>query len=90
MSKTFPLIHGAWVTPSGWNDFREFLEQQGHVVRVPAWPYMDRPVDALRRALEPALARVTIKALVDHFDRLIRALPELPASWAATAARRAP
>jgi len=78
MRKTFLLIHGAWVTPACWHDFRGFLEAQGHTCIVPAWPFMDRPVEALRRSPDPALARVTIKYLVDHFDRLIRALPEPP------------
>ncbi len=78
MRKTFLLIHGAWVTPACWHDFRGFLEARGHSCVVPAWPFMDRPVEALRHSPDPALARVTIKYLVDHFDRLIRALPEPP------------
>ncbi len=78
MRKTFLLIHGAWVTPACWQDFRSLLERHGHACLVPPWPFMDRPVEALRRAPDPALARLTIKDLVDHFDRLIRALPEPP------------
>ena len=57
MRKTFLLIHGAWVTPACWHDFRGFLEAQGHTCIVPAWPFMDRPVEALRRSPDPALAR---------------------------------
>jgi pimeloyl-ACP methyl ester carboxylesterase len=39
---------------------------------------LDRPVDELRRSPDPAFADTTIKSLVDHFDRIIRALPEPP------------
>jgi pimeloyl-ACP methyl ester carboxylesterase len=78
MRKTFVLIHGAWMTPACWRDFRGFLEMRGHDCVVPPWPHMERPVDALRRDPAPGLARLTIEDLVDHFDRIVRALPEPP------------
>ena len=72
------LVHGAFVTPDSWQKFREHYEQQGHTVIVPAWPYMDRSVAELQRSPDPRIAGLTIKALVDHFDAAIRALPEPP------------
>ena len=78
MSKTILLVHGAWVTPDCWAGFRRLFESRGHKVVVPPWPYLDKPVDALRRTPDPRLAAVTIKNLVDHFEALIRALPEPP------------
>jgi pimeloyl-ACP methyl ester carboxylesterase len=79
MSKTFLLVHGAWVTTNCWAGFREFLEAKGHTVVVPPWPYMDRPVEALRRDPDPRISALTIKHLVDHFEAHIRSLPEAPA-----------
>ena len=78
MSKTILLVHGAWVTTHCWSGFREFFEAQGYTVVVPPWPYMDRPVEALRRTPDPRIAALTIKDLVDHFEKHIRSLPEAP------------
>lgn len=78
MSKTFMLIHGAWVTTKCWDNIRSFLEKQEHHVIVPAWPYMDRPVEELRANPDHRIAALTIKDLVDHFDNIIRTLPEKP------------
>jgi len=78
MSKTILLVHGAWVTTHCWSGFREFFEAQGYTVVVPAWPYMDRPVEALRRTPDPRIAALTVKDLVDHFEKHIRSLPEAP------------
>jgi pimeloyl-ACP methyl ester carboxylesterase len=77
-TKTIVLIHGAWVTPVSWNHFRSHYEAKGYRCLAPAWPFLDRPVDELRRSPHPAFAETTIKSLVDHFDRLVRALPEPP------------
>jgi pimeloyl-ACP methyl ester carboxylesterase len=78
MSKTIMLVHGAWVTTDCWASFRSFFEAKGHRVVVPPWPYLDKPVDELRRSPDPRLAGMTIKALVDHFEAQIRSMPEPP------------
>lgn len=78
MSKTIMLIHGAWVTPDCWSNFRTYFEARGYHCITPAWPCVDRPVEQLRASPDPAFARLSIKMLVDHHDRLIRALPEPP------------
>ena len=72
------LVHGAWVTTECWSSFRSLFEQNGYEVIVPAWPYMEKSVDELRRNPDPRLAALTIKDLVDHFDGIIRTLPEPP------------
>jgi pimeloyl-ACP methyl ester carboxylesterase len=78
MSKTILLVHGAWVTTHCWSGFREFFEAQGYKVVVPAWPYMDRPVEALKLTPDPRVSGLTIKDLVDHFEKHIQSLPEAP------------
>jgi pimeloyl-ACP methyl ester carboxylesterase len=78
MSKTILLVHGAWVTTHCWSGFRKFFEARGYKVVVPPWPYMDRPVEALRRNPDPRIAALTVKDLVDHFEKHIRSLPEAP------------
>jgi pimeloyl-ACP methyl ester carboxylesterase len=78
MTKTIMLIHGAWMTPDCWGHFRSYYEARGYKCLAPAWPCIDRPAEALRRNPDPAFAQQTIKSLVDHFDRQIRALSEPP------------
>ena len=78
MSKTILFVHGAWVTPESWDQFRSFFEARGYRCIAPAWPFMTRPAADLRASPDPELAGLTIKALVDHFERQIRALSEPP------------
>jgi len=78
MSQTVVLIHGAWLTPLSFEFFRRRYEAAGHTVVVPPWPFHDRPVEELRSSPHPDLGRLTIGAIADHFDAIIRALPRPP------------
>jgi pimeloyl-ACP methyl ester carboxylesterase len=78
MTNPIVLIHGAWMTPAGWDFFRARYEEQGYSVLAPPWPLEDVPIDELRRFPNPELAKMTVRKIVDHYDRLIRALPEEP------------
>ena len=78
MSKTIMLVHGAWVTTDCWTSFRDFFEAKGYRVIVPPWPYLDRRAEELRRSPDPRLAEMTIKGLVDHFEKKILELREQP------------
>jgi pimeloyl-ACP methyl ester carboxylesterase len=77
MSRTVVFIHGGWVTPACWEPFVSFFEAQGYRSLAPAWPGKDRPIEAIRT--DPsALAGLGIREIVDHYDRIIRALDEPP------------
>ncbi|MDE3154309.1 MAG: alpha/beta fold hydrolase [Acidobacteriota bacterium] len=78
MSKTVVLIHGAGVTPACWDHFVWHYERRGYTCVAPAWPFADRPVAQLRHQPDPAFGRLTIRQIVDHHERLVRALPEPP------------
>jgi pimeloyl-ACP methyl ester carboxylesterase len=78
MKKTMMLIHGAWVTPDCWENFRTYFESQGHTCIVPAWPHMNRSASELRDSPDPQLKHTTITSLVDHFANQIKRLPEPP------------
>ena len=72
---TFPivLIHGLWLTPRSWEGWKARFEQRGHEVLAPAWPRMEREVEALRR--DPSVLNgLGIAEVVDHYDRIIRGL----------------
>ncbi|CAN5284231.1 alpha/beta fold hydrolase [soil metagenome] len=81
MSDTKPaivLIHGLWMTPKSWDTWAQRFRAAGHEVIVPGWPGVDdRAPEDIRR--DPsALRGIGIKDIVDHYDVLIRALPEAP------------
>lgn len=72
------FIHGAWVGPSCWDSFRAHFEQRGLRSIAPSWPFDDRPVAELRAEPNPALASVGVTEIVDHYEKIIRALPNKP------------
>lgn len=72
------LVHGLWMTPTSWNTWAERFRAAGHEVIVPGWPGIDdRSVDDIRR--DPsALKGIGIAQIVDHYESIIRALPQKP------------
>lgn len=72
------LIHGLWMTPKSWDTWAGRFRDAGHEVIVPGWPGIDdRSVADIRRSPE-ALRGIGIRQIVDHYDRIIRALPVKP------------
>ncbi len=78
MSKTILFIHGAWLTSLSWENFTGYFEKLGYTTLTPEWPYRDAPIDQLRKNTPDELASVGVKELTDHYDRIVRALPEPP------------
>jgi pimeloyl-ACP methyl ester carboxylesterase len=77
VSRTIVFVHGAWVTPLSWEPFLGFFRERGYECLAPAWPGKDRSVKEIRRDPSP-LAGVGIADIVDHYERIVRDLPEPP------------
>lgn len=75
--KTIVLIHGLWVTPRSWENFKRRYEARGYRVLAPAWPGVIGEPAALRRDAS-SLHGVGIAEVVAHYEKIIRALPEPP------------
>jgi len=76
-SPSIVLIHGLWMTPLSWENWVERYTSRGYDVLAPAWPGMDGPIDALRR--DPSgIEQLGIEEIIDHYDAIIRALPDPP------------
>jgi non-heme chloroperoxidase len=72
------LVHGLWMTPASWDTWAERFRAAGHEVIVPGWPGIDdRTVQDIRDNPE-ALRGVGLKEIVDHYERIITALPVKP------------
>lgn len=72
------FVHGAWVGPRCWDQWAQLYEAEGLTSIAPAWPHDDRPHEELRRAPDPALAAVGVAEIVDHYARIVQALPKKP------------
>ena len=72
------FVHGAWVGPRCWDGWVQAYAKQGLRCLAPAWPHDDRPYPELRRAPDPALAAVGVGEIVDHYARIVSALPKPP------------
>src|SRR4051812_42802483 len=78
MSRTIVFIHGAWLTPASWSPFKDEFESRGYTCIAPAWPYMDRPVEELRRAPAPELKTLGIGEILEHYAGIVQGLEEPP------------
>jgi pimeloyl-ACP methyl ester carboxylesterase len=78
VNKTIVFIHGAWLTSLSWENFTSYFEKRGYTCLTPEWPHRDKSVAELRESTSPELAEIGAKELTDHFEGIIRALPEPP------------
>src|SRR5918911_980979 len=74
---TIILIHGLWMTPLCWEHWIDRYQQRGFEVLAPAWPGMDGDIEQLRRDTSGIAGRAAGE-VIDHFDRIIHALPPPP------------
>lgn len=75
--KTIVLIHGLWVTPLSWENFKRHYEALGHEVIAPAWPGIKGDPESMRR--DPSsLNGIGAEQVVAHYTEIIKKLPEPP------------
>jgi pimeloyl-ACP methyl ester carboxylesterase len=74
---TIVLIHGLWVTPRSWEDWKAHYEAKGFTVLTPAYPGFEIEVEALRDDPD-VISNLTVPETVDHLAGIIEALPKPP------------
>ena len=74
---TIVLIHGLWVTPRSWEEWKARFEARGFTVITPAYPGFEIEVEALRENPD-VIANLTVPETVDHLAAVIEALPKPP------------
>ena len=74
---TIVLVHGLWMTPRSWEDWKAHYEAKGFTVLTPAYPGFEIEVEALRENTD-VIATVTVPETVEHIAAQIEALPEPP------------
>ncbi len=78
MTKNIVFVHGAWVTGLCWEKFVGYFESKGYTCSAPNWPCKDKPVEAQKKNPAPALGKLGIAEIVDHYDKIIRGMSEPP------------
>jgi pimeloyl-ACP methyl ester carboxylesterase len=67
---TIVLIHGFWVTPRSWEDWKAHYEAKGYRVLTPAYPGFEVEVEALNADPTP-IENLTVPAVIDHLTEVI-------------------
>src|SRR6266550_671966 len=76
VKKNIVFVHGAWLTSQSWENFIGYFEKKGYTWSAPEWPLRDKSVAELRENTPPELAEIGVKELTDHYEGIIRKLPE--------------
>jgi pimeloyl-ACP methyl ester carboxylesterase len=74
---TIVLIHGFWVTPRSWEDWKARYESRGYRVLTPAYPGFEVEVEALNADPTP-IERLTVPAIIDHLESVVGGLDAPP------------
>lgn len=77
-SKTIVLIHGMFMNPKSWENWKKYFEDRGYTVYTPAWPYHEGEPFALRENINPELGKLTFGQVYDSLASFIDTLPEKP------------
>src|SRR5688572_20044775 len=74
---TIVLIHGFWVTPRSWENWKTHYERKGYRVLAPAYPGFEVEVEALNEDPSPIEA-LTVPAVVEHLEEVVGGLESPP------------
>ena len=74
---TIVLIHGFWVTPRSWEDWKARYEARGYQVLTPAYPGLEVEVEALNADPSP-LETLTVPAIIEHLESVVGAVETPP------------
>jgi pimeloyl-ACP methyl ester carboxylesterase len=74
---TIVLVHGFWVTPRSWENWKARYEQRGFRVLTPTYPGFEGEVEALNADPTP-IAEVTLPQIVDHLAAVVGELQRPP------------
>lgn len=77
-SKTIVFIHGLFVNPKSWAEWKAYFEAKGYTCHTPANPCHEGDPKALWNNINPDLAHVTFEDVVNNISQFIDTLPEKP------------
>jgi pimeloyl-ACP methyl ester carboxylesterase len=72
------FVHGMYMNAVSWQPWEQFAAGRGYSTHAPSWPYHRGEPRELRARIDPALGRLTFGAVVQHYMKVLDALPERP------------
>jgi pimeloyl-ACP methyl ester carboxylesterase len=78
MTKNIVFVHGLFVNPKCWADWKTFFEAKGYTCHTPANLYHAGEPAHLRTHIDPELGKVSLEDEVKVFAKFIDTLDELP------------
>ena len=72
------FVHGLWLLPSSWDNWRKVFEDAGYTTLAPSWPDDPNTVDEANKHPE-VFAHKTVGQIADHFQDVIGKLTKQPA-----------
>ena len=78
--KTIVFITGAFVSHTVWDGWKAYFEGKGYTTVAPPWPHKNGTVQELRNRQpnDTDLANLQLDELVNHYIKIIEALPQKP------------
>jgi len=77
-SNTIVFIHGLFVNPKSWNEWKTYFEAKGYTCYAPANPSHEGNPTDLRKNIDPDLGHVNFEDVVNNIVKFIDTLPEKP------------
>jgi pimeloyl-ACP methyl ester carboxylesterase len=77
-SKTVVFIHGLFVNPASWQDWKLYFEARGYTCHTLANPFHEGYPADLRKNIDPRLANVNFEDVINNLVKFIDTLPEKP------------
>ncbi len=78
ITKTIVFVHGLFVNPDSWAEWKTYFEAQGYKCYIPANPCHEGNPTTLRKQINPNLSKVNFEDVVMNIVKLIDTLPEKP------------
>lgn len=72
------LVHGLFMNPLSWSNWKQYFETNGYIVHLPAYPYHEGSPVELRQNPDPKLAKLTFGQVVTSMSEFIDTLPSKP------------
>lgn len=71
---TIVLIHGLWMTPISWENFKGKFQELGYDVMAPGWPGHEGDIEEVRKNAPENLANLGLGDVVEHYANIIHAM----------------
>jgi pimeloyl-ACP methyl ester carboxylesterase len=77
-SKSIVFIHGLFMNPKSWTEWKKYFESKGYTCYAPAYPFHEGETVSLRKEINKGLAKLRFSDVMESLISFIDKLPEKP------------